>query len=207
MFTGIVEELGTVAALEEQSDAVRLTVQGSVTTDAALGDSISVNGCCLTVATLDDGSFTADVMRMTLDKTSLGALAIGHRVNLERACTPETRLGGHIVQGHVDTTGTILSRSPGEHWDLVEIALPEQIRRYVVLHGSITVDGISLTVAELKDESFVVSLIPETLARTTLGFKQPGDPVNLEADIIAKHIERLLQQPAAGTTTESETTK
>ncbi|KAA1424178.1 riboflavin synthase [Nocardioides antri] len=198
MFTGIVEELGTVAALEEQSDAVRLTVEGALaTTGAQLGDSISVNGCCLTVAELDrlgDGTFTADVMRMTLDKTSLGALAVGHRVNLERACTPQTRLGGHIVQGHVDTTATILDRTPGEHWELVEVALPEQIRRYVVLHGSITVDGISLTVAELKDESFVVSLIPETLARTTLGFKRPGDPVNLEADIIAKHVERLIQK-------------
>jgi len=195
MFTGIVEELGTVAGLEEHSDAVRLTIEGSLATaDAALGDSISVNGCCLTVATLGDGTFTADVMKMTLDKTSLGALVAGHRVNLERACTPQTRLGGHIVQGHVDTTGTILARTPGERWELVEIALPEQIRRYVVLHGSITVDGISLTVADLHDESFVVSLIPETLARTTLGFKQPGDPVNLEADIIAKHVERLIQK-------------
>jgi riboflavin synthase len=193
MFTGIVEELGTVAVLEELPDAVRLTVEGTVaTTGAALGDSIAVNGCCLTVAALGDSTFTADVMKMTLDKTSLGALAIGHRVNLERACTPQTRLGGHIVQGHVDTTGTIVSRSPGEHWDLVEIALPAQIRRYVVLHGSITVDGISLTVAELGDETFVVSLIPETLARTTLGFKQSGDPVNLEVDIIAKHVERLI---------------
>jgi riboflavin synthase len=193
MFTGIVEELGTVAVLEELPDAVRLTVEGTVaTTGAALGDSIAVNGCCLTVAALGDSTFTADVMKTTLDKTSLGALAIGHRVNLERACTPQTRLGGHIVQGHVDTTGTIVSRSPGEHWDLVEIALPAQIRRYVVLHGSITVDGISLTVAELGDETFVVSLIPETLARTTLGFKQSGDPVNLEVDIIAKHVERLI---------------
>jgi riboflavin synthase len=200
MFTGIVEELGTVTGLEEHSDAVRLTVEGSVATaDAALGDSIAVNGCCLTVAGLDrldhrgSWTFTADVMRMTLDKTSLGALAVGHRVNLERACTPQTRLGGHIVQGHVDTTGTLLARTPGERWELVEIALPEAIRRYVVLHGSITVDGISLTVAELEDESFVVSLIPETLTRTTLGFKQPGDPVNLEADIIAKHVERLIR--------------
>ncbi len=199
MFTGIIEELGTVAGLEEHSDAVRLTIEGSVATaDAALGDSISVNGCCLTVAGLDrldrdSWTFTADVMKMTLDKTSLGALAVGHRVNLERACTPETRLGGHIVQGHVDTTGAILARTPGERWELVEIALPEAIRRYVVLHGSITVDGISLTVAELKEESFVVSLIPETLTRTTLGFKLPGEPVNLEADIIAKHVERLIR--------------
>ena len=130
--------------------------------------------------------------------SALGALAIGHRVNLERACTPQTRLGGHIVQGHVDTTGTIVSRSPGDHWDLVEISLPAQIRRYVVLHGSITVDGISLTVAELDDESFVVSLIPETLARTTLGFKQPGDPVNLEVDILAKYVEKLISPRATG---------
>jgi riboflavin synthase len=200
MFTGIVEELGTVVALEEQSDAIRLTVAGSVATEgAAHGDSISVNGCCLTVADLgklDDGrgTFTADVMRTTLHKTSLGALEVGHGVNLERACTPQTRLGGHIVQGHVDTTGTILARTPGEHWELVEISLPEQISRYVVLHGSITVDGISLTVADLDEKRFVVSLIPETLARTTLGFKQPGDPVNLEADIIAKHVERLVQK-------------
>jgi len=195
VFTGIVEELGTVTAIEEQGDAVRLTVSAPVaTSDAGLGDSIAVNGCCLTVADRGDEAFTADVMKMTLDKTSLGALAVGHRVNLERACTPQTRLGGHIVQGHVDTTGRILARSPGEHWELVEIELPEQIRRYVVLHGSITVDGISLTVAELDDDRFVVSLIPETLARTTLGFKQPGDPVNLEADIIAKHVERLIQK-------------
>lgn len=200
MFTGIVEELGTVAGLEDQGDAVRLTVHGpTVTDDAGLGDSIAVNGCCLTVVTNTDGSFTADVMKMTLDKTSLGSLEVGSRVNLERACTPSTRLGGHIVQGHVDTTGAVLSREPGEHWELVEVSLPEAIRQYVVLHGSITVDGISLTVAELKtsndgDQSFVVSLIPETLARTTLGFKQPGDLVNLEADIIAKHVERLLQK-------------
>ena len=191
MFTGIVEELGSVAGIEDQGDAIRLTVEGAlVASDAALGDSIAVNGCCLTVAEHGSDRFTADVMRMTLDKTSLGALEVGHRVNLERACTPQTRLGGHIVQGHVDTTGTIRSRTPGEHWELVEITLPEQIARYVVLHGSITVDGVSLTVAELREDSFVVSLIPETLARTTLGLKRPGDLVNLEADIIAKHVER-----------------
>ena len=195
MFTGIIEELGTVAGLEDQGDAVRLTVQGPlVTSDAGLGDSISVNGCCLTVAEKDGESFTADVMKMTLDKTSLGSLEVGSRVNLERACTPQTRLGGHIVQGHVDATGSLVRRTPGEHWELVEVTLPEEWRKYVVLHGSITVDGISLTVAELNDETFVVSLIPETLARTTLGFRQPGDPVNLEVDIIAKHVERLLQK-------------
>jgi riboflavin synthase len=195
MFTGIVEELGVIEGVEEQTDAVRLSVRAPhVTIDARLGDSIAVEGVCLTVAEKDGETFTADVMRETLDKTSLGALAPGARVNLERAVTPQGRLGGHIVQGHVDTTGTIVRRSPGEHWELVEVTLPESIRRYVVLHGSITVDGVSLTVAELEDESFVVSLIPETLARTTLGFKQPGDPVNLEADVLAKHVERLLQK-------------
>jgi riboflavin synthase len=193
MFTGIVEELGVVEALVDQGDAVRLTVRGPhVTLDAGLGDSIAVNGCCLTVAERDQETFTADVMRETLDKTSLGALASGDRVNLERAVTPQTRLGGHIVQGHVDGTGTVLARTPSEHWEVVEISLPTDIARYLVAKGSITVDGISLTVVDVDDERFTVSLIPETLARTTLGFKQPGDPVNLEVDVIAKYVERLL---------------
>ena len=193
MFTGIVEELGVVEALVDQGDAVRLTVRGPhVTLDAGLGDSIAVNGCCLTVAERDQETFTADVMRETLDKTSLGALAPGDRVNLERAVTPQTRLGGHIVQGHVDGTGQVLSRTPSEHWEVVEVSLPAELARYLVAKGSITVDGISLTVVEVGADSFTVSLIPETLARTTLGFKQPGDPVNLEADVIAKYVERLL---------------
>jgi riboflavin synthase len=193
MFTGIVEELGVVEALVDQGDAVRLTVRGPhVTLDAGLGDSIAVNGCCLTVAERDQERFTADVMRETLDKTSLGALASGDRVNLERAVTPQTRLGGHIVQGHVDGTGTVLARTPSEHWEVVEVSLPADVARYLVPKGSITVDGISLTVVDVDDESFTVSLIPETLARTTLGLKQPGDPVNLEVDVIAKYVERLL---------------
>jgi riboflavin synthase len=193
MFTGIVEELGVVEGLVDQGDAVRLTVRGPhVTLDAALGDSIAVNGCCLTVAERDQETFTADVMRETLDKTSLGALSPGDRVNLERAVTPQTRLGGHIVQGHVDGTGELQRRTPSEHWEVVEISLPAGIARYLVDKGSITVDGISLTVVEVGPESFTVSLIPETLARTTLGFKQPGDPVNLEVDVIAKYVERLL---------------
>jgi riboflavin synthase len=193
MFTGIVEELGVVEALVDQGDAVRLTVRGPhVTLDAGLGDSIAVNGCCLTVAERDQETFTADVMRETLDKTSLGALASGDRVNLERAVTPQTRLGGHIVQGHVDGRGTILQRTPSEHWEVVEVSLPPDLARYLVAKGSITVDGISLTVVEVGTESFTVSLIPETLARTTLGFKQPGDAVNLEVDVIAKYVERLL---------------
>ena len=193
MFTGIVEELGVVEALEDQGDAIRLTVRGPhVTVDARLGDSISVNGCCLTVAERNGETFTADVMRETLDKTSLGVLEPGGRVNLERAVTAQTRLGGHIVQGHVDGTGTVLSRRTSEHWEVVEISLPEHLARYLVDKGSITVDGISLTVVSVGSASFTVSLIPETLARTTLGFKQEGDPVNLEVDVIAKYVERML---------------
>jgi riboflavin synthase len=193
VFTGIVEELGVVEALEDQGDAIRLTVRGPhVTGDARLGDSISVNGCCLTVAARDGETFTADVMRETLDKTSLGVLEPGSRVNLERAVTAQTRLGGHIVQGHVDGTGQVLSRTPSEHWELVEISLPGELARYLVDKGSITVDGISLTVVTAGPASFTVSLIPETLARTTLGVKQEGDPVNLEVDVIAKYVERLI---------------
>jgi riboflavin synthase len=193
VFTGIIEELGVVAAIEDQGDAVRLTVRGPlVTSDAGLGDSIAVSGCCLTVASRDGDSFTADVMRETLDKTSLGALEPGATVNLERAVTAATRLGGHIVQGHVDGTGRILSRTPSEHWEVVEVSLPAHLARYLVDKGSVTVDGVSLTVVSAGTGSFTVSLIPETLARTTLGRKQPGDPVNLEVDVIAKYVERLL---------------
>jgi riboflavin synthase len=163
-----------------------------VTVDARPGDSVSVNGCCLTVAERDGETFTADVMRETLDKTSLGVLELGGRVNLERAVTAQTRLGGHIVQGHVDGTGTVLRRVPSEHWEVVEISIPEQLARYLVDKGSVTVDGISLTVVSAGATSFTVSLIPETLARTTLGFKQEGEPVNLEVDVIAKYVERLI---------------
>jgi riboflavin synthase len=193
VFTGIIEELGVVEGLEDQGDAVRLTVRGAhVTVDARLGDSIAVNGCCLTVAERDGETFTADVMRETLDKTSLGALAPGSRVNLERAVTPTTRLGGHIVQGHVDGTGSVVRRAPSEHWEVVEISLPAELSRYLVAKGSISVDGISLTVVDVHEDSFTVSLIPETLSRTTLGAKEPGEPVNLEVDVVAKYVERLL---------------
>jgi riboflavin synthase len=193
MFTGIIEELGVVDAVEDQGDAVRLTLRGPrVTADARLGDSISVNGCCLTVAERDGETFTADVMRETLDKTSLGVLGPGARVNLERAVTASTRLGGHIVQGHVDGTGSVVRREPSEHWELVEVSLPAGLSRYLVDKGSVTVDGVSLTVVDAGDDSFTVSLIPETLARTTLGLKQAGDPVNLEVDVIAKYVERLI---------------
>ena len=193
MFTGIIEELGVVEAMEDQGDAVRLTLRGpQVTADARLGDSISVNGCCLTVARREGETFTADVMRETLDKTSLGVLEPGARVNLERAVTATTRLGGHIVQGHVDGTGSVVRRRASEHWEVVEVSLPAGLSRYLVDKGSVTVDGVSLTVVTAGDDSFTVSLIPETLARTTLGLKQAGDPVNLEVDVIAKYVERLV---------------
>ena len=193
MFTGIVEELGRIKQMERLHEAVRLWVEGPLVTDGSrAGDSISVNGVCLTVVTNKHGVFTADVMLQTLAMTSLGGVRVGDPVNLERAVTPATRLGGHIVQGHVDGTGTIRSRTPSEHWELVVISLPVELNRYLVDKGSITVDGISLTVAEVDAETFTVSLIPETLARTTLGVKQPGDVVNLEVDVIAKYVEKMV---------------
>lgn len=200
MFTGLVEEKGIVTAVEQLGDSVRLTFRGPVvTSDAHHGDSISVNGCCLTVMTQDGDTFGADVMQESLDKTSLGDLAVGSQVNLERATQAGARLGGHIVQGHVDGTGRILDRTPSEHWEIVRIALPAELARYLVDKGSVTVDGTSLTVVEVVDDALVeggswfsVSLIPTTLADTTLGTKAPGDRVNLEVDILAKYVERLL---------------
>jgi len=200
MFTGIVEELGTVEQIEPQSDAVRLTVRAStVLEDVGLGDSIAVNGCCLTVASTGstDGkaadTWTADVMAETLAKTGLGSLARGDRVNLERAVTVGSRLGGHLVQGHVDAVGHVVRRDPGEHWDVVTISLPRDLAPYLVDKGSITVDGVSLTVVRAGHDAFTVSLIPETLRRTTLGFRKPGDAVNLEVDVIGKYVARQLQ--------------
>jgi riboflavin synthase len=193
MFTGIVEELGTVEAVERQSDAVRLSVRAAtVLEDAGPGDSIAVNGCCLTVAERTDATWTADVMAETLAKTGLGALAAGDRVNLERAATVGSRLGGHLVQGHVDAVGHVVSREPGEHWDVVRISMPRELAPYVVDKGSITVDGVSLTVVEADTDGFTVSLIPETLRRTTLGFRAVGDAVNLEVDVIGKYVARQL---------------
>ncbi|MFI1971977.1 riboflavin synthase [Streptomyces cinnamoneus] len=195
MFTGIVEELGEVVAVEELGDSSRFRLRGPVVTaDAKHGDSIAVNGVCLTVVETADGTFTADVMAETLNRSSLGALAPGSRVNLERPMALGGRLGGHLVQGHVDGTGTITERVPGEHWEIVKVALPAGLARYVVEKGSITVDGVSLTVVEAGDDYFTVSLIPTTLELTTLGTKQPGDPVNLEVDVLAKYVERLLGQ-------------
>ena len=193
MFTGIVEELGEVVAWEDLRDAPRLTVKGpTVTSDARHGDSISVNGVCLTVVDNQGGTFTADVMRESLQRSSLGALRVGSPVNLERAVRVSDRLGGHVVQGHVDGTGTLLEVRPDEHWTVVRVALPGGLGRYVVEKGSITVDGVSLTVSAVSDDWFEISLIPTTLALTTLGSKGPGDPVNLEVDVIAKHVEKLL---------------
>ncbi len=197
MFTGIVEELGTVADVhwlaEGAESAARLTVAGTlVTADAAPGDSIAVSGVCLTVVEINGGCFTADVMRETLMRTTLVDAVVGTPVNLERAATLQTRLGGHLVQGHVDAVGAILDRMTTPQWDVVTIALPEQLARYVVEKGSIAVDGVSLTTVEAGPTSFTVSLIPTTLKRTTLGAKAVGDTVNLEVDVMAKYAERLL---------------
>jgi riboflavin synthase len=195
MFTGIVEEVGSVVALDrvEGADA-RLRVRGPlVTSDARLGDSIAVSGVCLTVADLPaDGELVADVMPETLRRTALGELRPGDTVNLERALAVGGRYGGHVVQGHVDGVGTILSRTPGPRWDDVEIGLDPSLARYVAEKGSIAVQGVSLTVTHVRDDAFGVSLIPTTLAATTLGSLAPGSRVNLEVDVLAKYTERLL---------------
>jgi riboflavin synthase len=203
VFTGIVEEMGTVDVREDQSEAARFRIRAHRTLEGvALGDSISVNGVCLTVTDVepadDGGVWGTDVMAETLRRSSLGAARAGDPVNLERAVTAHTRLGGHLVQGHVDGVGTVLSRTPAERWEVVRIALPAALARYVVEKGSIAVDGVSLTVsavsaAQLPDPWFEVSLIPTTLRETTLGHRAPGDPVNLEVDVIAKYVERLLE--------------
>ncbi|MET9592142.1 riboflavin synthase [Streptomyces sp. NPDC006516] len=198
MFTGIVEELGEVTAVEELDDASRFRLRGPVVTEGAKhGDSIAVNGVCLTVVDLGENEFTADVMAETLERSSLGALAAGSRVNLERPMALGGRLGGHIVQGHVDGTGTIVERTVSENWEIVKISLPAGLTRYVVEKGSITVDGVSLTVVDAGPDYFTISLIPTTLALTTLGIKKAGDPVNLEVDVLAKYVERLLAHGSA----------
>ena len=199
MFTGIVEELGEVTGRDVLVDAARLTIRGPlVTADAGHGDSIAVNGVCLTVVQLlADGQFTVDVMAESLDRSNLGELEVGSRVNLERAAAINSRLGGHIVQGHVDGTGHVVARTPSEHWEVVRIEVPAEVARYVVEKGSITVDGISLTVSGLGAEPrdwFEVSLIPTTRELTTLGRAPVGTQVNLEVDVIAKYVERLLSR-------------
>ena len=198
MFTGIVEELGTIARLDRGTDSARLTVRGPlVTSDATPGASIAVNGVCLTVVEHADGEFTVDVMAETLSRSSLGSLRAGDRVNLERAMAAGGRFGGHVVQGHVDGTAQVLERVPGDRWEVVRLSLPAGLARYVVEKGSITVDGVSLTVASVDDTSFSVSLIPTTLDLTTLGHKGIGDLVNLEVDVLAKYVERLMSAPTA----------
>lgn len=200
MFTGLVEEVGLVESVEWLGDAARLSFRApTVTSGSALGDSISVNGCCLTVAELTEPNFTADVMAQSLSRTSLGALEVGSPVNLERAVAVGERLGGHIVQGHVDTVGTLVERSPAEHWEVLRFSLPTNYAGYVAAQGSISVQGVSLTVVEvsgLSDEepTFTVSLIPTTLGQTTLGVLAVQDRVNLEVDVLAKYVARLLDK-------------
>lgn len=194
MFTGIIEELGRVTAIEEQPDAIRLTMAGPlVTEDIKRGDSIACSGVCLTAIEIADGSFTADVMKETLRLTSLDGVKVGDPINLERAMTMQTRFGGHHVQGHVDGVGYFLSREASENWDWVRVQVPKELMKYVVLKGSITLDGISLTVNEVGDDFVGLSLIPETLRLTTLGYKSAGDKINVEVDVMAKHIERLIE--------------
>ncbi|MEV8505946.1 riboflavin synthase [Actinoplanes sp. NPDC051475] len=200
MFTGIVEELGEVVRLiDAGGDSAVLAVRGPVvTSDARHGDSIAVNGVCLTVIDNEDGIFTADVMGETLRRSSLGALAVGSPVNLERAATVGSRLGGHLVQGHVDGVAKLIAREPAAEWEVLRFSLPPELSRYVVEKGSITVDGVSLTVMAVTVDSFSVGLIPTTLKLTVLGSKGVGDPVNLEVDVIAKYVEKMLGDRHAG---------
>ncbi len=188
MFTGLIQATGTVLSLETGG----LTVETAGSLELAGGDSVAVNGVCLTATAVGGDGFSADVMHETLRRSSLAGLAAGDRVNLELPLRASDRLGGHIVQGHVDGVGHVVRRTPSEHWELVEVEMPAEMAKYLVDKGSITVDGVSLTVVEAGADRFTVSLIPETLARTTLGFRGPGDRVNLEVDVIAKHVEKLV---------------
>ena len=203
MFTGLVEELGTVAAVEQLDGAARISVLARVVgEDASLGDSISVNGVCLTVTQAEPSGearrLSFDVMAESLKRSSLGGLSAGDPVNLERAVTAGTRLGGHIVQGHVDGVGEVAAREPAEHWEVVRVSAPETVTRYLVEKGSVTVDGVSLTVVDVEASGFSVSLIPETLRRTTLGVRAVGDAVNLEVDVIAKYVESAVSRMLPG---------
>jgi riboflavin synthase len=204
MFTGIVEEVGEVTAVAPSGDGVRLTVHApKAVSDAGHGDSISVSGVCLTVVDQGDDWFTADVMKQTLDMSTLERVTAGRRVNLERATVAHGRLGGHIVQGHIDGTGEILEVRPGAQWRVIRIGLPRHLAPLVVDKGSIAVDGVSLTVSAVSPADddiqwFEVSLIPETLTATTLGERAPGERVNLETDILARHVQRLLSFTEGG---------
>jgi len=198
MFTGIIEELGTVRSIERTTDSARVTIEGPlVVSDAEHGASISVNGVCLTVVTHDDATFSADVMAQTLSASGLGALHEGSRVNLERAARVDARLGGHIVQGHVDGTARVLAVTPEPDWTRIRFELDPNLVRYVVDKGSITIDGVSLTVSAVSEIAeapawFEVSLIPTTLTLTTLGSLTGGESVNIEVDVLAKYVERML---------------
>ena len=194
MFTGLVDEIGVVEEMQQLGDAVRIAVRApKVAEDATPGDSIAVDGVCLTVVDNANGTFTADVMRETLDRSRLGTYKAGSEVNLERALAAGQRLGGHIVQGHVDGVAEVVSRTPSEHWEVLRFTLPERLERYVVEKGSIAVNGTSLTVSAVGEGYFEVSLIPTTLRETTAGALAPGDPVNLEVDIVAKYVEKMVQ--------------
>ncbi|MFY9303889.1 MAG: riboflavin synthase [Rhodoluna sp.] len=194
MFTGIIEELGTVAGIETFPDSIRLQIKGDlVSSDLSQGESISVNGVCLTAAELTSDGFIADVMLETLNRSSLSGIEQGDRVNLERAMSGTGRFGGHVVQGHVDGVAEIISREPSENWEVVKVKIPSNLSKYVVHKGSITFDGVSLTVNDITGDTISLSLIPETLRLTTLGSKKVGDKLNVEADILAKHIEKLIE--------------
>ena len=195
MFTGIIEEIGEVVAIDKGQESARLSICGPVVcSDARLGASIAVNGTCLTVTDLDEVTFGCDVMAETLNRTALGRLAPGSRVNLERPVAVAGRLGGHIVQGHVDGVAELVSRTPGDHWEVFRFSLPTTLARYVVEKGSIAINGTSLTVCEVSSEWFEVSLIPTTLTGTVLGGLEPGEPVNIEVDVIAKYLESLVNK-------------
>jgi riboflavin synthase len=194
MFTGIIEELGTVASVEVLPDSIRLGIKGDlVRQDLSQGESISVNGVCLTAAEITSDGFIADVMLETLNRSSLSGISKGESVNLERAMSGAGRFGGHVVQGHVDGVAEIISREPSANWEVVRVKIPAELSKYVVHKGSITFDGVSLTVNDISDNTISLSLIPETLRLTTLGTKKVGDKLNVEADILAKHIEKLIE--------------
>lgn len=200
MFTGIIEEIGTIERIDRGTRSARMVLAGRVIfSDLKLGDSVAVNGVCLTVSSLSGTQFTADVMPETLDRTALGALRPGSRVNLERAMAADGRFGGHMVAGHIDGTGEIQSLRPDDNAVWVRVAAGPEILRYTIEKGSIAIDGISLTVAEVDDSGFSVSIIPHTASETTLLSKGPGDLVNLETDLIGKYVEKLLQPRESGT--------
>ena len=197
MFTGLVAELGKVTAISRGETSSVLTVHApQLTPELSIGNSIAVNGTCLTATSLTADSFTADVMVQTLSLTSLGKLEVGSAVNLELAAQMDMRMGGHIVQGHVDGVATVISRTPGEKWEQFIIEVPLELTRYIVNQGSICVDGVSLTVGEINDSNnhVILWLIPETLAKTNLSLKAAGDIVNIEVDILAKYVERLISK-------------